>query len=153
MSTKSKVCLVQQFFSGTKDSQKDVRMLRAIPGVEPPWYHLSAFPDLLWLFAKCYFSLIWDQSHTKPTISTHHIVDKLDIGFISTCGRPSTPGIILNILTSFFESFVPEKKCWTRQTLLFADLLKHTESFWRFSQTDQKFEVGLLSLRNRQAKT
>ena len=31
--------------------------------------------------------------------------------FISASGRPSTPGIILNILTSFFEYFVPEKNC------------------------------------------
>ena len=33
-SIKSKLCLVQQFFSDTKDSKKDVRMLRMISGVK-----------------------------------------------------------------------------------------------------------------------
>ena len=36
-STKSRLCLVQQFFSGTKNSKKKVKM---ISGVEPPWHHL-----------------------------------------------------------------------------------------------------------------
>ena len=33
-STKSRLCLVQQFFSGTKDLKEEVRILRIIPGVE-----------------------------------------------------------------------------------------------------------------------
>ena len=34
LSTKSRLCIVQQFFSSTKDSKKGVNMLRMIPGVE-----------------------------------------------------------------------------------------------------------------------
>ena len=111
-------------------------------------HKLCAFPDLLWLFAKCYFGLIRVHLRSVAQLTddlTHHLLYKLDIGFISTGGRPSTFGIILNILTSFFESFVPEKSCWTRESLLFVDLLKHKERFRRtFYQIDQKFEVGSL---------
>ena len=44
-----------------------------------------------------------------------------DLGMRKVCKDNSTPGIILNILTSFYASFVPEKNCWMRQSLLFVD--------------------------------
>ena len=40
---------------------------------------------------------------------------------LGMCKDDSTPGIILNILTSFNASFVPERNCWMRQSLLFVD--------------------------------
>ena len=78
------------------------------------WHKLCAFPDFLLLFAKRYFGLV-----QVYLISVEHLSNNFHKPFSLQpqhwfdfyWWKASTPWIILNILTSFFESFVSEKNC------------------------------------------
>ena len=77
----------------------------------------------------------------KTSLRTLHLFYKLNIDLSSACYRPPALGVILHILTLYFETLATLKNTCASQ-IVSIHLPKHFKSMWRnFPKPDQKLQL------------
>ena len=147
-------------FNSFSLAQKIQRKTLGCWGWSQVWNHLCAFPDLLWLFAKCYISLIWvhlrsvahltDHLHAPSSLQARHWFHFYLWKAFHTWDHPQHPHVFLWIFCAREKLLNETKFALCRHLETCIELLK--EIFPNGPEIWDWF-VGLLSLRNRRAKT
>ena len=135
-------------------------MLRMILGVESSLRKLCAFPDYLWLFAKCYFGLIrvhlgsvaqlTDDLHAQSSLQAQHRFHFYWWKAFHTWDHPQHPHILLWIFCVWEKLLNETKSALCRLVQAYRELLK--EIFPNGLEILGWF-VALLTLQNCQTKT
>ena len=89
-----------------------------------------------------YIQLIYNHSNSQLTIAIHQLSYPLDFDLSPVCWRPTTSGLIIHLLKSLFETFVPLMKTYAQHS----HLLTHQRLVTDFFPTGLKISsFSLLS--------